>query len=646
MVQRQRFSYYKSGLLDKSLWGSRVMPTPVVAPSSSNFWQHPPHDLGAQEPPSNTLRTQGTLFTPNSFRTTRLGGKLVRIPGRKWDPLRGWVHSGREKVWVKKRPPPDDDDFDGNWPVGKVAKEFCEDTSLHGVQYLAASSWFERIFWAAALMSALMGAGLLIREAYQKWVDAPVILSFSTLPTSVAEIPFPAFTVCNMNNARKGVAQRVLNSDEGVESERDKILLEDFCSVDTTISFGRSADEAKVEKTFARQIVQPRWSHIKEFLIRSTQPCHEMLVACAWLGFNRNCSNLFNTALTDEGLCCSFNKVPRDFLFRNPRDLSDLNVTFPFPAVDWTPESGYPWSHHQQALPWRAIGAGKHLGLTVVLDCEKHEYFCSSTASIGFKLLLHSPVETPKLQSFGFAIRPGTENFVSIQPKIRKANPAVVDVPLAKRNCYFASERYLRFYRTYTQHNCVQECEANYTVSICGCVLFYMAKDQDVRICGKRDYKCAQEARATMELSLYAETGNQSATDRPSCRCLPGCSEISYSAKLSSSILDDSFGAKDRFSPLADHPVNITYFKENFAIVHLYFSEPEVTTYELNEINDYVGFLSNTGGLLGLFHGFSILSFIEILYFMSVRLFCTVRERNRRFRRLRIPRRRPFSFVN
>lgn len=88
------------------------------------------------------------------------------------------------------------------------------------------------------------------------------------------------------------------------------------------------------------------------------------------------------------------------------------------------------------------------------------------------------------------------------------------------------------------------------------------AEDQDVRICGKRDYQCAQEARANMELSLYAEAANQSTTNsRPSCRCLPGCSEISYAAKLSSSSLSDSFAAKERFTPLADHPVNATYFK-------------------------------------------------------------------------------------
>jgi len=37
---------------------------------------------------------------------------------------------------------------------------------------------------------------------------------------------------------------------------------------------------------------------------------------------------------------------------------------------------------------------------------------------------------------------------------------------------------------------------------------------------------------------------------------------------------------------------NNWFSRENYAIVHLFFSEVEVTAYELNEINDYVGFLS------------------------------------------------------
>jgi amiloride-sensitive sodium channel len=89
-------------------------------------------------------------------------------------------------------------------------------------------------------------------------------------------------------------------------------------------------------------------------------------------------------------------------------------------------------------------------------------------------MLLHSPVETPKLGFFGFAVRPGTENFITIKPKVTSTTRRVAKVALRKRHCYFAFERDLHFYRTYTQHNCMQECEANYTLSMCRCVLYHM----------------------------------------------------------------------------------------------------------------------------------------------------------------------------
>lgn len=38
------------------------------------------------------------------------------------------------------------------------------------------------------------------------------------------------------------------------------------------------------------------------------------------------------------------------------RELSDLNLTFPFPAVDWTPEFGYPEKSPLDGFPWRPIG--------------------------------------------------------------------------------------------------------------------------------------------------------------------------------------------------------------------------------------------------------------------------------------------------
>ncbi|KAF4525076.1 hypothetical protein B566_EDAN001990 [Ephemera danica] len=438
---------------------------------------------------------------------------------------------------------------------------------------------------------------MLIAQLYHKWDQNPVIVSFSTSATTITDIPFPAFTICNMNNVRKTVAHRILKNRAFTQIEKqERVLLEDLCSVDATpppTPPPPTGDEPvsttpPPPPTPALRI-KTNWKTIQKFMVMATQPCHELLVACAWQSANRNCTNLFNTALTDEGLCCAFNKVPRDLLFRNPRDLSDLNVTFPFQAVDWTPENGYPSGMEPETLPWRPMGAGKHLGLTIVVDTDINEYFCSSTASVGMKMLMHSPVETPKLSFFGFAIRPGTENFITIHPQVRRSSPRISKIALRKRHCYFSFERSLRYYRTYTQHNCMQECEANYTLSLCSCVLYHMPTLMEVTMLSE---------------DVSAQLGvNSSST---SCSCLPGCSEVQYNTKITSSALSNAFDISKRFAPLSDRKINVTHFMS------------------MDEIFGFADFLGSTGGLLGLFLGFSILSAVEVIYFLSLRLICSL----------------------
>lgn len=94
--------------------------------------------------------------------------------------------------------------------------------------------------------------------------------------------------------------------------------------------------------------------------------------------------------------------------------LNDLNLTFPLPAVDWTPEDGYPHDAPADGFPWRpkgniviftyktmecifvwlmycvVTGIGTHHGLTLVLDANIEEYYCASTKSAGFKVKVTS----------------------------------------------------------------------------------------------------------------------------------------------------------------------------------------------------------------------------------------------------------------
>ncbi|KAL1457066.1 hypothetical protein WDU94_001739 [Cyamophila willieti] len=153
----------------------------------------------------------------------------------------------------------------------------------------------------------------------------------------------------------------------------EKKLLSDFCDEESLIGDGLGLGAGE-------------WETVKNFMIKVTQPCDSMIRLCLWHGDPINCSRIFYPSLTDEGMCCSFNKVRNEFIFKNPKDTSDLNSTLHYPSVDWTLENDFPDGAPLDSIPWRPWGAGRHLGLSVVLDANIDEYYCSSEASYGFKV--------------------------------------------------------------------------------------------------------------------------------------------------------------------------------------------------------------------------------------------------------------------
>ncbi|EFN82792.1 hypothetical protein EAI_01951 [Harpegnathos saltator] len=58
------------------------------------------------------------------------------------------------------------------------------------------------------------------------------------------------------------------------------------------------------------------------------------------------------------------------------------------------------------------------------------------------------------------------------------------------------------------------------------------------------------------------------------------------------------------------------------ALIHIFFVDSQFTKYVKTELFGFTEFLSSTGGLLGLFLGFSFLSFMEMVYFLTMRLWC------------------------
>ena len=62
-------------------------------------------------------------------------------------------------------------------------------------------------------------------------------------------------------------------------------------------------------------------------------------------------------------------------------------------------------------------------------------------------------------------------------------------------------------------------------------------------------------------------------------------------------------------------------FEEDIAIVNFYFEKDSILQYTRQESMTTVGYISQLGGILGLFIGFSFVSGIELIYWFAIRLY-------------------------
>lgn len=69
--------------------------------------------------------------------------------------------------------------------------------------------------------------------------------------------------------------------------------------------------------------------------------------------------------------------------------------------------------------------------------------------------------------------------------------------------------------------------------------------------------------------------------------------------------------------------------------ISIFFKENQFITSKRSELYGQTDFLANCGGLLGLFMGVSLLSFVEIIYFCTLRLCNNLKMRSDRKKSLR-----------
>jgi Amiloride-sensitive sodium channel len=113
-------------------------------------------------------------------------------------------------------------------------------------------------------------------------------------------------------------------------------------------------------------------------------------------------------------------------------------------------------------------------------------------------------------------------------------------------------------------------------------------------------------------LFLLAEEND--AEDVKKCDCKQDCNSIEYEIQ----VIKTNLKVEHQWMEVNNmsHWVNTTYF----GALSIAFSNNEYTAFKRFASYGTISFLSNVGGLLSLFLGVSVMSFIEIFYFLVIRL--------------------------
>ncbi|GLG96288.1 Pickpocket protein 28 [Gryllus bimaculatus] len=352
--------------------------------------------------------------------------------------------------------------------VGSHLAQFANDTTMHGLRYLAEPRrpWHERLLWAASVLLALGACATLVAQTWVRWRAAPIIVALDEGSRPIWNVPFPAVTVCPINkiNASKfnfsDVSRRALQ-DNATDEEKLK-LSEILTLCDITNENLTSTEERDIVALIEEvRLYFPVYCYINQTIIGPE--------------FRRKgIAGLFRPLITEDGLCYTFNMLDRSEFFVNGTVFMSRNyLNYGLNSTEWSPVDGYSEDSDENSYPFRTTATGRAAGLSFRLDVSLcHMDSDCRDALEGHTITVHSPLEFPRPQRSAVRLPLAGGAKVSVEPLLIATDDDLEkEYSVEQRQCYFPHERRLGFFRHYTQLMCETECLANFTLRFCGCVL-------------------------------------------------------------------------------------------------------------------------------------------------------------------------------
>ncbi|XP_049870120.1 pickpocket protein 28-like isoform X2 [Pectinophora gossypiella] len=462
----------------------------------------------------------------------------------------------------------------------------------------------------------------LISNVWIKWKTSPVIVSFSERVVPVGDVPFPAVTICPQLKAKASIFnfsdeyQKYLklkeNGTDPTPSQWESWIKLD----DVDMLCGKDVAEIDLTRDLGNS------SMIENFL--EVAPTEEdVIIGCVFRG--EPC-NSFERVITSDGVCYTFNALAASEILRQENVQQDYHyLESTRESKNWSIEGGYTgYSSDTYPRRGRENIADPDLMVYLAENPLDRDGLCNAIGS-GYKIYIQHPADLPQASLYYYAALPGQVSSIALKFSMVMTSDSLEGYSPDIRQCYFPSDRQLRYFRIYTPNNCRLECRSNHTFSKCNCVWYHMPHNDSRQICvSDWDTSCMKQS--LDELSVAELEANVDGINASACQCLPSCDSVQYDAE----ILKTDFKIQSLLKNMeAIHNTSTYYSSLNISKIELYFKEPRFVSMRRSELFGVTDFLANCGGLLGLFLGFSILSAVEIFYFLTFRL-CFILKRDLR----------------
>uniref|UniRef100_A0A1I8PKI8 Uncharacterized protein n=1 Tax=Stomoxys calcitrans TaxID=35570 RepID=A0A1I8PKI8_STOCA len=183
------------------------------------------------------------------------------------------------------------------------------------------------------------------------------------------------------------------------------------------------------------------------------------------------------------------------------------------------------------------------------------------------------------------------------------------DTKVSQRNCRFNDENNLDVHRYYSYSACTVQCRKDKQLELCNCSSHLAPNTPSHQMCNMDGLECLN--RNYEDLSVIIAKWSKSRRGLV-CDCLPSCTEVDITTAVDS---------KDNIYS------QIPFSKVEIALVEL-----PTERYKRNLVRGKLDLVVSIGGTTGLFVGASLLSFVEIVYYATIRPYGSMMTKKRLFR--------------